>query len=208
MRTRIKMCGITSVADALAAINAGADALGLVFYAPSKRAVNIPQAAEIARAVSAYVSVVGLFVDDDQAFVREVCAQVALDELQFHGDESPDYCGQFGYRFTKAVPMNEMADAAAVENYMAQYANASGFLLDAFGGGKTGGSGKTFDWSNLPQSNRPLIIAGGLHSDNIGGLIKQCRPYAVDVSSGIESSPGVKCADRMREFVRAVTHAI
>ncbi|MBV7434855.1 phosphoribosylanthranilate isomerase [Cardiobacteriaceae bacterium TAE3-ERU3] len=208
MRTRIKMCGITSVADALAAVNAGADALGLVFYAPSKRAVEIAQAAEIARAVPAYVSVVGLFVDADAAFVREICAQVALDELQFHGGESPDYCSQFGYRFTKAVPMNEMADVAAVQHYMAQYPYASGFLLDAFGGGKTGGSGKTFDWSNLPQSDRPLIIAGGLHSDNVGELIKQCRPYAVDVSSGIESAPGRKCTSRMREFVRAVMHVI
>lgn len=198
------MCGMTGCADALAAADAGADAIGLVFYAPSKRAVSIAQAAEIARAVPTYVSVVGLFVDADAAFVREVCAQVALDELQFHGCESPGYCNQFGYRYSKAVPMNEMTCASDVERYMVQYPQASGFLLDAFGGGKTGGSGKTFDWSNLPSSNTPLIIAGGLHSDNVGELIKKCRPYAVDVSSGIESAPGVKCADRMHDFVRAV----
>ena len=201
------MCGITSAADALAAAKAGADALGLVFYAPSKRAVNIVQAAEIARAIPAYISIVGLFVDADASFVREVCTQVALDELQFHGSESPDYCQQFGYRHTKAVPMNEMADAAAVQRYMDQYPHANGFLLDAFGGGKTGGSGKTFDWSNLPSSARPLIIAGGLHSGNVAELIQQGNPYAVDVSSGIEFAPGVKCTEKMCDFVRAVMHA-
>lgn len=204
MPIRIKMCGITRPEDAIAACKVGADAIGLVFYAPSKRAVSIEQAQSIVRHVSPYTSIVGLFVDANAEEVQHICAQVALDELQFHGNEAPDYCRQYRRRYSKAVPMNALHDTAAVNAYMANYPDAGGFLLDAFGNGQSGGSGSTFDWRHLPRSKHALIIAGGLNSSNIADLLNRCQPHAVDVSSGIESAPGIKDTAKMQAFVAAV----
>lgn len=198
---RIKICGLTTPEDVEAAVQAGADALGFVFYPPSKRAVSIEQAAELVAAVPALVSTVGLFVDAAPAEVRAVLERVPLDQLQFHGKEDAAYCRQFGRRYLKAVPMRELADAGAVSEYMAQYDDCAGFLCDAFGCGQQGGSGECFDWARLPADGARIIVAGGLDADNIGSLLASYRPFGVDVSSGVETMPGRKSFARMQRFI-------
>ncbi|UJF24536.1 phosphoribosylanthranilate isomerase [Suttonella sp. R2A3] len=207
MRVRIKMCGLRFPADALAAAQAGADSIGLVFYPPSKRAVSVKQAADIVAVLPAYISVVGLFVDPSAEQVEEVLAQVPLDELQFHGQETPVFCRQFMRRYNKAIPMNTLKHKDAIVDYMNDYPEASGFLLDAFGGAQSGGSGRRFDWSLIPEDRQKIIIAGGLNAENVEALITQYRPYAVDVSSGIESAPGVKSPEKMQAFAAVVYSA-
>lgn len=202
MKTKTKICGITNVGDALAAANAGADAIGLVFFDPSPRAVDVAQARGIAAAVPAFVTLVGLFVNPDADYVRNILDQVPLDLLQFHGDESPEFCNQFGRRWIKAV---RVATTEDVEDAFERYSLGSGLLLDAYDPNLYGGTGKSFDWTLIPQQRPlPLILAGGLNSDNVARAITAVKPWAVDVSGGVEIRKGVKDATRIKEFLNEV----
>lgn len=207
MPTRIKICGLTRADDVQAAIDCGADALGFVFYDRSPRHVTLAQAEKLLVRVPPLVSAVGLFVDAPADTVRATLAAVPLDQLQFHGAESADYCRQFGRRWFKAVPMRDLPSAKAAAAWLAAYPDSSAFLFDAFGQAQMGGSGEAFDWSRLPPTDRPVILAGGLHVGNVGEAIHRFRPFAVDVSSGVESAPGVKSSAKMRAFFSAVRNA-
>ena len=207
MPTRIKICGLTRPDDVKAAIDCGADALGFVFYERSPRHVTLAQAEKLLALLPPLVSAVRLFVDAPADMVRATLAAVPLDQLQFHGTEPAAYCRQFGRRWFKAVPMRDLQSAKDAAAWLAQYPDSSAFLFDAFGKAQTGGSGETFDWSLLPPSERPLILAGGLHAGNVGEAIRRFRPFAVDVSSGVESAPGQKSSAKMRAFVIAVRNA-
>lgn len=200
--TRIKICGITRVADALAVERGGADALGLVFYDQSPRHVSIAQAAQLIVALPPFISTVGLFVDADAAFVREVLDAVPLDLLQFHGDESPEYCAQFNRPYLKAVRVKAGVDLLQCA---AHFSTARALLLDAHVEGVPGGTGKTFDWTLIPPAlPLPVILSGGLDVGNVAEAIKQVRPYAVDVSSGVESGKGIKDAAKIAAFINEV----
>jgi phosphoribosylanthranilate isomerase len=205
--TRIKICGITRVEDALAAAHSGADAIGLVFYGRSSRHVSITQAAQLAAALPPFVSVVGLFVNAEAAFVREVLASVPLDVLQFHGDESPEFCAQFARPYLKAIRVKAGVDLLQCA---ARFHIAKSLLLDAHVEGIAGGTGATFDWAVIPkQLPLPIILSGGLDAENVAAAIKQVRPYAVDVSSGVESggveaSKGIKDAAKIAAFINEV----
>lgn len=202
MRVRSKICGITRVEDALATVEAGADAIGLVFYAKSPRAVSVEQAAEIVQALPPFVTSVGLFVNMPREQLLAVLQQVPLDLLQFHGDESPAECEGYGRPYIKALRVRPGEDLAAA---MAPYAGARGILLDTFVEGVPGGTGAAFDWSLVPQGvARPIILAGGLEAHNVAAAIRQVRPYAVDVSGGVEASKGIKDAGKIRAFVKSV----
>lgn len=201
-RTRVKICGITRLEDAIAAAELGVDAVGLVFYPKSSRLVSPAGAAAIVAALPPFVTSVGLFLDADASEVRDVLAQVALDLLQFHGDEEPAFCASFGRPFIKAVPMRVGADVAA---YAQDFKAAKALLLDSHGGGVIGGTGERFDWSKIPSRSRigkPIILAGGLNPANIGEAVQQIQPYGVDISSGVESAKGIKDHTLMREFMR------
>jgi phosphoribosylanthranilate isomerase len=204
-RTRIKFCGITREHDARAAAELGADAIGLVFAARSPRRVGVAQAAALAAAVPPFVARVALFLDAPPADVRAVLDAVPIDVLQFHGREDEAYCRSFGRPYIKAVPMG---DALDVDAYLREHAAAIAFLLDSHSGGGQGGSGHAFDWSRVPaRAARPIVLAGGLRPETVGAAVRRVRPYAVDVSSGIESAPGVKDYARMRAFAAAVRAA-
>ena len=201
-RTRVKICGITRPEDGAMAAGLGADAIGLVFHRPSPRFVTVRGARRIIAALPPFVSVVGLFMNAEPAAVRAVLAEVPLHELQFHGDEEPDACAAFGLPYIKAVPMGAGAD---VRDYEQRFAGATGLLLDSHGGQQMGGTGHGFDWTRIPsECHKPLILAGGLHPGNVAAAIRQVRPYAVDVSSGVESAKGIKDAELMRAFLRGV----
>lgn len=203
--TRIKCCGMTRVEDALLAARLGADAIGVVFAARSKRRVTVAQARAIVAAMPPFVTTVALFMDDDASLVREVIEQVRPTLLQFHGKETDAWCAQFSQPFLKAIAM---ADGAAGLAQLGSFPHAEGLLLDGHGLGEAGGSGKTFDWSLMPNDlAAPLILAGGLHPDNVADAVKLARPWAVDVASGIESSPGIKDPARLAAFIRAVRAA-
>jgi phosphoribosylanthranilate isomerase len=200
--TRIKICGITREQDIHAAVYAGADAIGLVFYARSPRAVSIPRAVQLAAELPPFVTTVGLFVDADEKFVREVLAAVPLDVLQFHGDETPEACALYGRPWLKAIRVRPGLDLLQCA---ARYAGAQGLLLDAHVQGVPGGTGATFDWSLIPEGlAKPVILSGGLHRGNVADAIAQVRPYAVDVSSGVEAEKGIKDAARIAAFVNEV----
>ncbi len=202
MRTRVKICGITRVEDALKAAELGADAIGLVFYPKSPRAVDAETAHRIVQALPPFVTTVGLFLDAEPRDIRAVLATVPLDLLQFHGDECPADCGAYGRPYIKAVAMSGDTDVAA---YMRSYPDAAGFLLDSHAPGAAGGTGNRFDWSQIPRDlGRPVILAGGLNPDNVGEAVRRTRIGGVDVSSGVESSPGIKDADKMRAFIEEV----
>lgn len=202
---RIKICGITSVEDAKYALNAGADAIGLVFYAPSPRAVSIELAREIAYSVGPFVAVVGLFVDADEAFVQEVLNRVPLQVMQFHGDESPEYCERFQRPYMKAIRMRpELNLQQAIDDHP----NAVALLLDAYRPGVPGGTGETFDWQRIPKnSSRAIVLAGGLTPENIASAVISTRVYGVDVSGGVESAPGKKDAHKINTFIHNAKHA-
>jgi len=203
--TRIKCCGMTRTQDALLAAQLGADAIGVVFAARSKRRVTLAQAASIVAAMPAFVTTVALFMDDDAALVRQVIDEVRPTLLQFHGRESDAWCRQFGQPFLKAIAMGEGASALATVD---DYPHAQGVLLDGHGADEAGGSGRTFDWSLVPPSLAPrLILAGGLTADNVGAAIRTARPWAVDAASGIESAPGIKDPARLAAFIAAVRQA-
>lgn len=205
MRCRVKVCGITSVVDAEHVCAAGVDAIGLVFYAKSPRNVSIAQAVDICRALPPFVNSVGLFLDADAGFVREVLAAVPLDVLQFHGSETPDYCAQFSRPYMKAVGMKGLAEAGGFAAYAARFPDAQGFLVDSHAPGAAGGTGETFDWTQVPQDYpKPIILAGGLTPENVAEAIRTSRVYAVDVSSGVESAPGVKDMAKVQAFMTGV----
>lgn len=196
---RVKICGLTRVEDARIAMEAGADAIGLVFYEKSPRSVTIQQAAEIARAVGPFCSVVGLFVDASSEFVNEVLSKVALHVLQFHGSEDDEYCVQFNRPFYKAIRMKEGLDVQAA---MAKFPSAIAILLDAYRAGVPGGTGETFDWQRVPQdAQTPIVLAGGLTPDNVEQAIQSTQVYAVDVSGGVEAQPGKKDSEKVRAFI-------
>lgn len=206
-RTRIKICGLTRRADLQVAIDAGADAIGLVFYPPSPRYVDLPTAAELARAVPPFVSVVGLFVNADPAVVHATLAAVPVHLLQFHGDEDEAYCRQFGRPYLKAARVKPGMRPEDLLQYAAAFPSAQGILLDAFVEGY-GGGGKVFDWSLVPpELGAPLVLSGGLDATNVEAAVRRVRPDAVDVSSGVEAAKGVKDADKIRAFVAAVRAA-
>jgi len=196
---RVKICGITNIEDAMAVIDAGAEALGLVFYAASPRAVAIEQARSIAFAAGPFAVVTGLFVDADPEFVAAVLKQVPLQLLQFHGDETPAYCESFARPYMKAIRMRPELDVVAA---IARYPSASGILLDAYRPGVPGGTGETFDWARVPQqSTKPLVLAGGLTSANVAEAIRATQVYGVDVSGGVESAPGKKDHGKITSFI-------
>ncbi len=202
---RSKICGITRIEDALAAADAGADAIGLVFYGKSPRAVSIEQAAAILQALPPFVTSVGLFVDMPRDQLQQLLQRLPLDLLQFHGDESPADCEGHGRPYIKALRVRPGEDVAAA---MAPYAGARGILLDTFVEGVPGGTGASFDWSLVPENAaKPIILAGGLDAGNVATAIRQVRPYAVDVSGGVEAGKGIKDAGKIRAFVRAVRDA-
>lgn len=201
-RTRVKICGITRRDDALVAVEAGADALGFVFYPPSPRALSLDELATVCEDLPPFVTRVALFVDPAPDLVAAVLDSGLIDLLQFHGQESPAFCQSFGRPYLKALAMRP---ELSVTDSMAEYAQASGILLDAWHPAVPGGSGERFDWERIPRERpRPLILAGGLTPANVAQAIRQTRPYAVDVSSGVEASRGVKDAGLIRSFIRGV----
>ena len=202
MRTRVKICGFTQAGDAVTAARLGVDAVGLVFYPPSPRNIEIDQAAEIARSLPAFVSVVALFVDEQEQCIREVLEHVAIDLLQFHGDENADFCRAFRKPYIKAVRMQESIDITTLEK---EYHDASGLLLDAYHPDAKGGTGSRFDWDLIPaECSLPIILAGGLDAENARQAIEKTRPYALDVSSGVEAGKGIKDAAKMQAFLTEV----
>ena len=202
---RIKCCGMTRAEDAALAARLGADAIGLIFTARSRRRVDIGQARAIVRALPPMVTTVALFMDEDAAFVDEVVAAVQPALLQFHGAERDAWCAQFGRPYLKAIAMGEGSDALP---RLRAYPGAAGLVLDGHGLGEAGGSGKAFDWSLMPRDlGQPLILAGGLHPGNVAEAIRVARPWGVDVSSGIESEPGIKDPARLAAFIAAARAA-
>lgn len=202
-RTRVKICGITRVEDALSAAQAGADAIGLVFYAKSPRALTIAQAQSILQALPPLVTTLGLFVNASKSEVDAVLEQVPLDMLQFHGDESPEYCGGFTRPYVKALRMKADVD---LEAFSTAYQQARGLLLDAWDADHFGGTGKTFDWERVRSAagSSRIILAGGLNPANVAQAITTLQPWAVDVSSGVEASPGIKSAALIQQFISEV----
>lgn len=203
-RTRIKICGLTRIEDVLAAVDAGADAIGLVFYPPSPRFVSFERAAELVRAVPPFVTTVGLFVNPAPAFVDQALETVPLQLLQFHGDESEAECARYGRPWIKAARVRPGIDLV---EFCSSHPSAVGILLDAFVEGY-GGGGKTFDWSLIPDGlGRRLILSGGLDAGNVTEAIRRTRPWAIDVSSGVESAKGIKDAEQIAAFIMGVRNA-
>jgi phosphoribosylanthranilate isomerase len=204
MRTRVKICGLTREQDVRDAVELGADAIGLVFYPPSPRAVSLEAATALAAVVPAFVTLVGLFVDAEPAAVRAVLRQVPLGALQFHGNEAPDYCAAFERPWIKAVAMRDGIDPLAQAR---RFSAAASLLLDTFDARLAGGTGRRFDWDKVPAELAPrVVLAGGLDAGNVADAIACVRPYAVDVSGGVESSKGIKDRTMISEFMQGVRH--
>jgi len=202
MRTRIKICGFTQVQNAVDAANLGVDAIGLVFYPPSPRNVSIEQAINIVKALPAFVTVVALFVDEQEEKIAEVLSKVSIDCLQFHGDEVAEACRLYNKPYMKAVRMKPGLDVMALAE---EYNDASALLLDAYHPGIKGGSGSQFDWDLIPeQCPLPVVLAGGLQVNNAKQAVEIVRPHALDVSSGVESSKGIKDVAKMAAFIQAI----
>jgi phosphoribosylanthranilate isomerase len=205
LRVRIKICGMTRVEDATEAARLGVDAVGLVFYPKSPRHVSVERARELVAALPAFVTVTALFLDPSEAEVRRVLDNVRVELLQFHGGEPAEFCRGFGRPYIKAVPMGSRADIA---EYAHRHAGAAALLLDSHIAGQKGGTGVSFDWTTIPKfTGPPLILAGGLSADNVATAIRIVQPYGVDVSSGVESQPGLKDAAKMAAFIREVNDA-
>ena len=201
-RVRVKICGIKSPEDGLVAAHAGADAIGLNFFPPSPRYVEPERARDIAQALPAYVNRVALFVNEPTETVERVLARVPVDTLQFHGDETPEFCRQFGMPYVKSVGVRARRD---IELAAEQYVDATALLLDQFDRERWGGTGKLFDWTLIPGERRmPIVLAGGLTADNVAEALRVVRPYAVDVSGGVESERGVKDPAKIEQFLRGV----
>lgn len=203
-RTRIKICGLTRPQDVRTAVDCGADAIGFVFYPPSPRAVDIEQAAGLVALLPPFVTAVGLFVNATPAEIDAVLARVPLQLLQFHGDEAESDCARYGRPWIKAARMRPGVDLLEFSSF---HPRASGILVDAFVEGY-GGGGRTFDWSLIPEGfGRPLVLSGGLDADNVAEAVRRVRPWAVDVSSGVESAKGIKDAAKIAAFIAGVRHA-
>lgn len=204
MRVRIKVCGMTRAEDMAAAAQLGVDAVGLVFYPRSPRYVDVGQARGLVTTLPAFVTVTALFLDPEEAAVRAVLDNVRVELLQFHGGEPAEFCRSFGRPYIKAVPMGSRADIA---EYARRHSGAAALLLDSHAAGEKGGTGVSFDWGSIPRvEGPPLILAGGLNAGNVATAIRIVRPYGVDVSSGVESRPGIKDAAKMEAFVNEVNN--
>ena len=205
MPTRIKICGITRIEDALTATRLGADAIGFIFWRKSARFISPAKAREIVDELPPFVSAVGVYVDPEEGWVEESSNIARLSLLQFHGDESPEFCDQFSLPYIKALRVREGMDLLQYED---QYSSARGLLLDTYTEGMPGGTGDTFNWDLIPQGlTVPLILSGGLHPGNVTMAIKRVQPWAVDVSSGVESAKGIKDAEKIADFMRGVRHS-
>ncbi|HEV2696305.1 MAG TPA: phosphoribosylanthranilate isomerase [Verrucomicrobiae bacterium] len=205
MSVKVKICGITSAADGQMAAEAGADMIGLMFYEQSPRHITLPQAAEISRALSPYVLRVGVFVNPDEELVMRAINECGLNLLQFHGDEPSGFCTQFGVMSVKALRVRDAASIQALENY-----ETDAFLLDAYSKSGLGGTGEKFNWDlalEAQKFNKPIFLAGGLTPENVEDAVKRVRPFAVDVSSGVEFAPGKKAAAKVRAFIAAAKQA-
>ena len=205
MSTKVKICGITNAADARVAVDAGADALGFIFCPASPRYVTAAAAGAIAREIAPHVLRVGVFVDPDEATVMEAIAACGLSLLQFHGEEAPEFCTQFGLMSMKALRVRDAASLARLADY-----GTDAFLLDAYSAKGLGGTGETFNWDlaiEAKKLGRPIFLAGGLTPANVGAAVQQVRPFGVDVSSGVELAPGRKDHDKVRAFIAAVRAA-
>jgi len=205
MSVKVKICGITSVADALAAAEAGADMIGLMFYEQSPRHITLPQAVEISRALSPYVLRVGVFVNPDEETVLRAINECGLNLLQFHGDEPSEFCTRFGVMSVKALRVRDVDSLTALENF-----HTDAFLLDAHSRSGLGGTGEKFNWDlaiAAQKFGKPIFLAGGLTPGNVADAVKKVRPFAVDVSSGVESAPGKKDAAKVRAFITAARAA-
>lgn len=205
MRLRIKICGITNAADAMAAVNAGADALGFMFYERSKRYVTPDAVAEIVEELPPFVMRVGVFVDPSMDLVNETASTSGITALQFHGAETPEFCGQFGLPVIKAFRITDKSSLEALPRYQ-----TSAWLVDSDVPGQWGGTGQTFDWSLAQQATklgRPVILAGGLTPENVATAVRAVRPYGVDVSSGVEALPGRKAKEKVEAFIRSARGA-
>jgi len=198
--TRVKFCGFTHQDDVAQAVALGADALGFVFYGPSSRYVSPEHAQTLTRSVPAFVTRVGLFVNEEAETVQRIFEIARLNLIQYHGEESPEFCDAIGLPYIKAFRVRKGMD---LRTEMDRYPNASGFLLDAYVKGQPGGTGEGFDWELIPQSHAPIILAGGLTPDNAKDAIDQVAPWALDVSGGIETKPGRKDPDKMARFMNA-----
>ena len=206
MQTQVKICGLTNVADALAAAGAGADMIGLMFYEASPRRVTLAQAAEISRALPPFVLRVGVFVNPEEALVSRAIAECNLSLLQFHGDESSAFCTRFGLMSLKAFRIRDAASLAPLAEYQ-----TDAFLLDAYSPAGLGGTGEKFNWELAVAARRygkPIFLAGGLTPENVAAAVTQVRPFAVDVSSGVESAPGRKDVAKMRAFIQAAKSVV
>ncbi len=199
--TRIKICGITNKSDARVAWQAGADAIGMVFYEKSPRNVELSTAKEIGKSLPPFVTMTGLFVNSSEQEVKQVLKEVALDLLQFHGDEDEKFCRRFGRPYVKVI---RVEDYDEIDSICRQYPSARGILLDSYKKGTPGGTGEILDWNRIPKDiSHPVILAGGLNPENVGKAISKIQPWAVDVSSGVEHSPGVKDPQKVERFIRA-----
>ncbi len=204
-RTRVKICGITRLEDALVAIDSGADALGFVFYKPSPRYIDPEEAAAIIRQLPAFVTTTALFVNENSAEIDRILQLTRIDLIQFHGDECPELCASFARPYIKAIRMKE---GILLEQKCKDYSTAQAILLDAYRAGVPGGTGDVFDWQRIIQPYPArIILAGGLSSDNVAEAIKIVAPYAVDVSGGVEASKGIKDANKIEMFINEVTRA-
>lgn len=202
LRTRVKICGITRPQDAVVAARLGVDAIGLVFYAKSPRHVSIEQAQAICNKLPGFVSVVSLFLNPEADQVKQILEQVPIDLIQFHGTETADFCRAFDRPYIKAVGMAGQTD---LQTRLETYPDARGLLLDSHAAGVAGGTGETFDWDNIPADlHRTIILAGGLNPNNVADAILKVRPYAVDLSSGVESAPGIKDVQLMTQLMNEV----
>ncbi|SDV99671.1 phosphoribosylanthranilate isomerase [Nitrosomonas communis] len=202
MSVRVKICGITRVEDALAAVQHGADAIGFVFWRQSTRFISPAQAREIVVRLPPFVNMVGVYVDPSPEWVEETSITAGLNLLQFHGEETPEFCNQFKLPYIKALRVRREMNLL---QYAELYQNAKGLLLDAYTAGMPGGTGQVFDWSLIPTDfPLPLVLSGGLNSDNVVNAIRQVRPWAVDVSSGVEAGKGIKDVNKISAFMQGV----
>ena len=202
MSVRVKVCGITRSEDAIAAVQCGADAIGFVFWPHSARYIDPESARRIAEVIPPFICTVGVYVDPDAAWVEETARAAKLNLLQFHGDESPEFCNQFSQPYIKAIRVKPDTDLL---QYAQRYGAAKGLLLDTYAADMPGGTGHAFDWQLIPQQlSLPLILSGGLNPDNVARAIKQTQPWAVDVSSGVEAAKGIKDEKKIIAFMQGV----
>jgi len=200
-KVRIKICGLTRNQDVQVAVAEGADALGFVLYAPSPRAVTAEQAAKLIEHVPAFVTTVALFVNESIDEVKRILDVCSFDLLQFHGDESPEFCRQFNRPYMKAIRVRSAED---IHSAVQQYPDAKALLLDAYVENLPGGTGQAFDWRLIPKLSIPWVLAGGLNANNVADAVNQVQPYAVDISGGVEASKGIKDAQKIKDFISEV----